>query len=104
MKFFTKEDLRDLVILFSVPSAGIFIYYLHKFISWFAGVDYHSSCGRGRAEGVRCEPGFLEIAVDLLDIWAVAVSVTVLPLLALVTVLVILVRWIRSLGAPAEKH
>lgn len=104
MKLFTTEDLRDLVTLFSVPSAGIFIYYLHKFISWSAGVDYNSSCGRGLAEGVRCEPGFLEIAVDLLDIWAVAVSVTVLPLLALVIFLVIIVRWIRSLVEPAAKH
>ncbi len=104
MKLFSKDDVRDLIILFSVPSAGILFSYLHQYVSWATGSDYRSSCGRGRPEGEQCGPDFLEIVVDLLEIWAISVTITVLPLLALVIVLVILVRWIRSLGEPAERH
>ena len=104
MTLYSKDDVRDLVILFSVTSAGIMFYYIHKFISWSAGSDYHSTCGQGRPGGPRCGADFLEIASELLEIWAISVTVTVLPLLTLVTALVILVRWIRSLGETAKKH
>ncbi len=102
MTLISKDDIRDLVILFSVPSAGILFYFVHKYATWAADSDLRLSCGRGQSEGGPCGPEFVETAADLLEIWAISVSVTVLPLLVMVTVLVILVRWVRSFGEPAE--
>ena len=104
MKLFSMDDFIYLVVMLSVPSAGILFYLVYRLVSWNADSDYESFCGRGQPEGRQCEFEFLEITLDLLNIWVISVSATVLPLLALVTVLVILVRWIRSLGAPAEKR